>query len=129
VTPASAAFSAAELEYQLRASGAKSVFTCTPLLPVALEAAEKVGISRDAIILLPVPGYAYKPGFTTLDDLLALGKTLPENEPLQWIKGQGARQVAYMCFSSGTSGLPVSCSHPPENDWMLWTKTAAQDLY
>ncbi len=43
-----------------------------------------------------------------MDDLVSLGRTLPELERLQWSKGQGARRTAFLCYSSGTSGLPVS---------------------
>jgi acyl-CoA synthetase (AMP-forming)/AMP-acid ligase II len=42
-----------------------------------------------------------------VDDLIAEGKSLPPVAPLNWIKGQGKRQVAYLCYSSGTSGRPV----------------------
>lgn len=44
-----------------------------------------------------------------MDDLIALGKGQRDLEPLRWEKGQGARQTAFLCYSSGTSGLPVSC--------------------
>lgn len=46
-------------------------------------------------------------GYKTVDQLIAEGKGLPELEPLRWDKGQGARQTAFLCYSSGTSGLPV----------------------
>jgi acyl-CoA synthetase (AMP-forming)/AMP-acid ligase II len=46
--------------------------------------------------------------FKTVGQLIDAGKKLPELEPLKWEKGQGARQTAYLCYSSGTSGLPVS---------------------
>jgi acyl-CoA synthetase (AMP-forming)/AMP-acid ligase II len=107
VTPASAAYSAQELEHQLRSSGAKALFTCVPLLETAVKAAKAVGIPDDRIFVLPVPGVSKKVPFTTLDDLIAEGAKLPDLEPLKWVKGQAARQVAYLCYSSGTSGLPV----------------------
>ncbi|WZH48780.1 Putative phenylacetyl ligase [Fusarium acuminatum] len=113
VTPASAAYSAPELEHQLRSSNANALFTCVPLLETALTAAKAVGIPEDRIFLLPVPGAETKPPFKTIDDLIAEGNDAPELKPLNWIKGQGERQVAYLCYSSGTSGLPkaVQISH------------------
>ena len=93
----------------MRSSGSKALFTCVPLLDVALTAAKAVGIPDDAIFLLPVPGAEkHKSPYTTVDDLVAEGEKLPAVEPLKWIKGQAARQAAYLCYSSGTSGLPVS---------------------
>lgn len=108
VTPASAAYSAPELEHQIRSSGSRALFTCVPLLDVALKAAKAAGIPDDAIFILPVPGVTKKTPYPTIDDLVAEGEKLPEVEQLKWIKGQGARQVAFLCYSSGTSGLPVS---------------------
>jgi acyl-CoA synthetase (AMP-forming)/AMP-acid ligase II len=109
VTPASAAYSAPELEHQLRSSGAKGIFTCVPLLETALKAAKAAGIGEDAVFLLPVPGFnSEKLPFKTVDDLIIEGERLPAVEPPRWVKGQGARQTAFLSYSSGTSGLPVS---------------------
>lgn len=108
VTPASAAYSAAELEHQLRSSGAKALFTCAPLLGNARKAAAAAGIPDDKIFILPLPGAHAPAPHRTIDDLIADGQKLPELQPLRWVPGQGARQTAYLCYSSGTSGLPVS---------------------
>ncbi|KAI2627219.1 hypothetical protein GGS21DRAFT_540714 [Xylaria nigripes] len=106
VTPANAAYSAAEFEYQLKMSGAKAIITCTPLLETALQAARASNISDEKVFLMDVPGFSRDPRFKTLDELITEGRSIAELEPLRWSKGQGARQVAYLCFSSGTSGLP-----------------------
>lgn len=88
-------------------SGSKALFTCLPLLETALKAADAAGIPRSAVFLLNVPGGKPHPEFPSIDDLIAQGKTLPEPPKLSWIKGQGKRQTAFLCYSSGTSGLPV----------------------
>jgi acyl-CoA synthetase (AMP-forming)/AMP-acid ligase II len=107
-TPANAMYSASELEYQLKTSGAKALFTCEPLLQTALKAAKAVGIPEDKVFIFEGAWEHKNVPFKTLDDLIQEGRSLPEVDPLRWVKGQGARQVAYLCFSSGTSGLPVS---------------------
>lgn len=112
-TPANAAYSAAELTYQLKNSGAKVLFTCLPLLATAKESAKAAGIPDNRIFLLEVPeqmsGGVKKPsGMKTLDDFVLEGSKLDRLEPLNLGLGGGATRTAFLCYSSGTSGLPVS---------------------
>ena len=107
-TPANVAYSAEELEHQLKSSGAMALFTCVPVLETALKAAKAAGIPEDKVFLMDLPQNPKNPGFKTVDDLVKLAKSTPELEPVVWPSGQGARQPAYLCYSSGTSGLPVS---------------------
>jgi ribosome assembly protein SQT1 len=44
--------------------------------------------------------------FRTVDHFIEHGTRLPQLDELKWEKGQGARQIAFLCYSSGTSGLP-----------------------
>ena len=116
-SPANAAYSADELQHQLTNSGATSLFTCLPLLPVALDAAAKAGIPMNRVYVCELPeqiigGATTRHTFKTLGQLIKDGASLPALEPIRWEKGQGARQVAFLCYSSGTSGLPVSTTYP-----------------
>lgn len=110
-SPANAQYSVAEIVYQLKDSGAKCIFTCSPLLQPTIEAAEEAGITKDKIFILEMPdvltGGAKADGFLTVSDLVKRGRELPELEPLHWQKGDGAKKCAFLCYSSGTSGLPV----------------------
>lgn len=111
-TPANAAYSGPELKFQLKSSGAKCLFTCLPLLDIALEAAGQAGIPKERVFILEMAksftGIAKSP-FKTLSQLVEEGRNIPKIENLKWSKGQGGKQTAYLCYSSGTSGLPVSC--------------------
>lgn len=113
VSPANAAYSAAELKHQILDSGAKALFTCVPLLSVALDAAAQAGLPKSKIYLIDVPepilgGAKVPTEFKSVSQLAEAGKSLSALEPLKWGPGEGARRTAFLCYSSGTSGLPVS---------------------
>ena len=115
-SPANAAYAPDELKYQLENAGCQCLFTVPPLLETALKAAEKAGIPKEKVYICEMPevatgGVKVPKGMKTLAQLTKAGASLPELEPIKWEKGQGARQTAFLCYSSGTSGLPV-CQTP-----------------
>jgi hypothetical protein len=64
------------------------------------------------VYLLEIPEKALKSAkvptdIKSVDQLIDEGKKLAPLPPLKWSQGQGARQTAFLCSSSGTSGLPV----------------------
>jgi len=110
VTPANATYIVEELAHQLKISGSKAVFTCLSLLATALEAAEMTEISRKNfyVLELPTEPSVHDTSITSVEEMIHKGHSLPPLEPLTFGKGQWTRQTAFLCYSSGTSGQPVS---------------------
>jgi len=75
--------------------------------------------------LLEIPGVPNPSEFKTVNQFIEEGSKLPKLDPLEWSEGEGARRTAFLCYSSGTSGLPVrtlktkiyktSANHIPRN--------------
>jgi len=81
-----------------------------------------VGIPNDKVYILEMSkefsGDKSVP-FKTVGQLIEQGAKLPELEKLNWEQGQGKRQTAFLCYSSGTSGLPVRL-HSSKSEPICW---------
>lgn len=84
-----------------------------PLLPTVLEAAKLANFPESRIYLLDVlppqmlEGQPQTNKYKKLSQIEQAGRSLPPLEKLSWPAGEAARRTAFLCYSSGTSGLPV----------------------
>ncbi len=112
-TPANVTYTADELATQLINSKAQALFTCLPLFDIALRAARSAGIPTGKVYLCEIYGQAriaekYRSPHKYLNQLVAEGSSLPELEAQAWHRGQAMTQIAFLVYSSGTTGMPVS---------------------
>ncbi|TFC81416.1 4-coumarate--CoA ligase family protein [Cryobacterium cheniae] len=94
-TTVNALYTAEEISAQLRGSGARLLFTVSPLLEQARQAAADAGLAADQVIVLDGA-----PGHASLGDLLAEGRPAPS------VSIDPATHLAVLPFSSGTTGHP-----------------------
>ena len=101
-TTANPAYTAAELAFQLRDSGARGLVTQLSLAPVALQAARDAGIPADRVILI---GDARDPeGRLRHFTEIRAGDAGGADEART--KVDPRRDPAFIVYSSGTTGLP-----------------------
>lgn len=101
-TTANPTYTAKELAFQMKDSGAKGIVTQLPMLPVVREAARAIGLPEDRIILL---GDARDPSgkfkhFTEIKHTGILGAL--HSGPTR----VDSKDLAFLVYSSGTTGLP-----------------------
>jgi acyl-CoA synthetase (AMP-forming)/AMP-acid ligase II len=94
-TTVNALYNGDEIAAQLRDSGARMLFTVSPLLAQAKQAAAIAGIADEQVIVLDGAS-----GHPSLRDLLAAKHRAPD------VRFDPAEQVAVLPYSSGTTGHP-----------------------
>ncbi|THH18562.1 hypothetical protein EW146_g2442 [Bondarzewia mesenterica] len=115
VTAANPAYSADELFYQLETTKSVNIFVHPAFLPAALAAAQKAGIPTERVIPLDdIPGSQHGQIAPTVHELIAYGLSHPAHFVERHLQpGEAKTKLAFLSFSSGTTGKPkaVSISH------------------
>ncbi|KAL1928947.1 hypothetical protein VTP01DRAFT_2006 [Rhizomucor pusillus] len=99
VSPGNPEYAEAEFRHQISTSGAKALVTIPRLLPVLLKVCDKIGIPKSRIFLF---------GDKTVDGVKPFYSLLQSNHkhiglPIKGINS--SEDLAFICFSSGTTGL------------------------
>ncbi|CAD6568435.1 MAG: hypothetical protein CYPHOPRED_002562 [Cyphobasidiales sp. Tagirdzhanova-0007] len=102
ISPANAGYTASELHHQIKDSGSQAVFSAPALLPVVLEATSHWSKEDQMrrLVMACRKNESDENGYKTLDDYLGSDLLEPHvyNDP--------RNDLAYLCYSSGTTGLP-----------------------
>jgi acyl-CoA synthetase (AMP-forming)/AMP-acid ligase II len=99
VSPANPAYSATELAFQLKNSESKALLTQPALLETAFEAAKIAGIPRNRILVIGDEKCGEAQHFV---DFIQSAKDIPKARRTV----QAPEDLAYIPYSSGTTGLP-----------------------
>jgi 4-coumarate--CoA ligase len=98
LTPANPAYTAKELQYQLEQTKSKIVIASAETLAVALEAAKLAGIPKSSVLLF---------GNREIDGVQPYNKVLLDDKEMKAVEytyEEACNTIAYLCFSSGTTG-------------------------
>lgn len=99
VSPANPAYTVRELVHHLKDSGAKAVFTQKNLLETAKKAAKEAGIAEERVVLL---GDEKVGGVLHFQEMVGVGEGMRGTR----VKVDPKNDLAYLVYSSGTTGLP-----------------------
>ncbi|KAI0325517.1 amp dependent CoA ligase [Cubamyces sp. BRFM 1775] len=110
ITGANPAYTADELVYQLTTTKARVLVAHPGSLPTALEAAHKAGLPANRVVVFEsVPGA----NNTTAEELVVQGLEHTQQFVERRLRpGEGKRKLAFLSFSSGTTGRPKAVMIP-----------------
>ncbi|KAJ7645553.1 phenylacetyl-CoA ligase [Mycena polygramma] len=112
VSPANPDFSRPELEFQLKATKATLLITHPDALETAVSAAQGTGLSQNRILVLDVQGTTPPAKFATVDHLIKRGLGMKTFSDRKLRPGEGKTKLAFLSFSSGTTGTPKAVAIP-----------------
>lgn len=95
--------------YQIQTSHSSLLIVFPGSISVAEEAAKKAGLSSERIVVFDErgTGRAKEPKYPTVGELVRAGlKRPPAFVEKKLEEGEATRMIAYLCFSSGTTGRP-----------------------
>lgn len=97
-SPSNPAYTPTELAYQVEATKAKVMIAHVSNIDIAVKAAEMVGLPKSSILIF---------GNETVNDIRTFRQALFSDKPGSPVKltsEESETHVAYLCFSSGTTG-------------------------
>uniref|UniRef100_D8PTE7 Acetyl-CoA synthetase-like protein n=1 Tax=Schizophyllum commune (strain H4-8 / FGSC 9210) TaxID=578458 RepID=D8PTE7_SCHCM len=112
VTPANPAYTTDELVYQLQTAKATAIVAHSDFLATALDAARAAGLPAERIARFSNAASRPSP-VKTIDELVAMGASKPQGYQERKLRpGEGKTKVAFLSFSSGTTGRPKAVVIP-----------------
>ncbi|THV07585.1 phenylacetyl-CoA ligase [Dendrothele bispora CBS 962.96] len=110
VTPANPSYTIEELVYQLQISQTRLIFVHSEFVKTARTAAQRAGIAEDRVVVLPASGGGKVIG-TSIDELISSAQSTAFKE-YHLKPGQAKSKLAFLSFSSGTTGKPKAVKIP-----------------
>lgn len=112
VSTANPSYTHDELVHQLKTTGTKIIFAYSTGLAVAEAAARTVGLTPGSIVLVDSVASGKAP-YATVSGLIQEGSKKPKSYTERKLRpGEGKTKVAFLNFSSGTTGLPKAVMIP-----------------
>ncbi|TFL04442.1 hypothetical protein BDV98DRAFT_562245 [Pterulicium gracile] len=111
---ANPSYTSSELEYQLEVTRAKLIICDPTSLDTTLKAAKARNIPVDRIVVFDTPstGSGYTTVSQLVDEGLRLSKQGKRFEELKLKPGEAKTKLAFLSFSSGTTGRPKAVAIP-----------------